>query len=246
MDIETLRKKGDINRQLINEYLAQIKVVNTIVDSYKLSMEVARAISNITIMSTEINNINAQNSVLRASALVKLADNEVEFKKVELAIKQILDADIAYGKVLLEKEMAELDRLIAISNEELSVEEHNIAGRQADSVRVNITARVNAFYDLVVSQLTNMELNSTEDRAVKERALEKINLSGITTREKYITNATVKGDKIRRDINALNQNPRQHYLAQLTGDQTIFDAELEAAENLTAANVTQTLNHTIT
>lgn len=245
MDIEVFRKEGEVNRQLIAEYLAQIQVVNTIVDSYKLSMEVARAIANITILSTELESLNAQNSVLRSRNLVKLANNEVEFKKVELAMKQILDADVAYGKILLEKEMAELDRLIAISTEDLSGEEHDIEARKANSIRTNVIARVNSFYNLVVSQLNNMELNATEERATKVRVVDKMNLNADISEDRYLTEASIIGDKIRSGINALHYNPRAHYKATLLGDQEIYDAEYAAAELRAEAAVTQTLNHTI-
>ena len=245
MDIDVLRKQGEVNKQLINEYLAQIQVVNTIIDSYKLSMEVARSIANISIMSTELENLNAQNSVLRSSLLVKLADNEVEFKKVELELKQILDADVAYGKVLLEKELAELDRLIAISNEDLNTQEHDIEGRKANSIRTNIITRVNSFYNLVVSQLQNMEKSATEDKANKLRGVDKMNLKADISEDRYITQANIIGDSIKSKLNSLYWNPRYQYNAELAGDLEVYEAEYEAASLRAAAEVTQTLNHTI-
>jgi hypothetical protein len=245
MDIDALRKEGEVNSQLVREYLAQIEVVNTIIDSYKLSMEVARAVSNIAILNTELENLNVQNSVLRSRLLVKLADNEVEFKKVELALKEILDADVDYGRVLLEKELAELDRLIAISDEELGTAEHNIESSKANSVRDNIITRVESFYNLVVSQLNNMSLKATEDRAGRIRAVAKMNLKADLVEDQYITEGVVVGDTLRMRINTLMQNPRQHYLADLEGAEEVYEAEYDAASLRASASIEQTLNHEI-
>ncbi len=244
--VDAFNKKSSLDSQLIKEYYAQIEIVNNIVSSYKLSMEVAQSISNITILNTEIRNINAQNSVAVSRAAVRYANNETKYREILLEIRELTDVDLQYTQVQLEEEAVKLEKYIAQSQEDLGIQQHQIDTNAANTVRTNTVLRAQNWYDLVISQLNNMKSSKDEAVAESSRQIDNMNAAGVITRDRYVTEAANLERDIEYSQTDLNYEPRVGYLAQLEADRTVYEAEDAAFRKLAEAETSQKLTHILT
>lgn len=243
--VEEYRKAGQIDEALLRDYLAQINIVNSTIKAYKLSMSVSEAIANINLMSAEMDRLNTESFVLRARALANAADADTYYEETELMKLDLIEKDIEYAKVSLEKSAAQLERTIGMLQEEIDEQEFGTEKSLAN-IRAQIEkARAQYWADIVRKELLVSETRAKEEKAEALRRADRTELAGQKIKDRLDARVDAVNDRVWKELDGTYIDTGLVTSYRMQALERVNEAEAIASNTLRKAQLTQSLTQTI-
>jgi len=245
-EIENYKITGQIDNIKLQNYLAQIKIVESTIRSYESAMSVDEAVANLTLSIAELEKINTDAFVLKTDAVVRGTEASLYRKETLLKKLSLMDADYAKEKLGIEESIAQLDKSTREVQHLIGYEQLKSDVELINILKTKTIGKAKAYNQIAQDSLTstfygaedklrrqNIKLDSAESNAVKLEAElnSKINIANPTN-----YNLEKMSEKDNLDT----------YVQEVRGWSDIHNAEIDAAEILRRASMINTLEHFFT
>ena len=244
-EIGNYRLVGQVDQIKLQNYLTQIRIVDSTIKAYELAMSVDEAIANLTLSIAELERLNTDAFVMRTDALVRETDASLYYKETLLKKLSLMDADYAKEKLVIEESIAQLDKATREIEHLTSMEKLYADTELINSLKVQTINKSIAYNDIALNSL-NSEFYGALDKDYRLNRKVEVSESNAEKLESELNAEISVANPTNANMeNVAYQNHTRSYRYERQGWSDVHDASIEAAETLRRANMINTLTQTI-